>query len=393
MQRPIKKYYLVTFLPSFWTLCWLVPASFFSGFNILFIWNLKAYKRVAEDTLYGVLNGDFDLLLPFEMWYDAYDERFVCYTSAVEKHAEKFKNEFMAIHNMSDLAENKELITATGNWEWFEIRANKMLFPKASSFVQRWIDFYGLDDRIISFEYSGLGPGTHLLTHHGPTNLRVTIQVPIYLPERGSAEGQCMGLYFGKDENSSNVETNDEILQVWQDGEMFLFNDGYRHSAYNYMREKRSLVMIMIWNPTSYSWWPWRTRYDKCPDIVPGLLRCEKTCASRMRILNQKEDIEGCLERCESELWSSEYHDCMVDEPKGRGLNCEHLLQYELPIFNESDRWREVPDLPENKLAGWICEILGFLHIFEILELIYFQEDSWIRSWDWHLGKNCPSRP
>lgn len=391
-----RKYNPILFLSRFWFI-WYVLLTLFSGFVMLFCQNLLVYKRESMDTFIEVLHGNFDLLLPLERWYDAYDERFVCYTTAVEKHAEKFYNEFMVFHNMSFLEENDEDLIATGKWEFFNIMINKKLFPRASNFIQRWMDFYGLADIIEGIDYSSLDPGTHLSSHHGPSNLRVTIQVPIYVPSMGEGEGECMAIYFGKDKNTNDLETNKDLLHVWKAGELFLFNDAYRHSAWNYLKEKRSIVMINVNNPLSYAWWPWRVDSEKCPLIAPGLLRCEKTCASRKKIYQGKEDSEGCVTMCEEQLWSSEYHECIQGISKGsqgRGVSCQHLLKYDLPTFNKSERWKEPEEmLPEYMSAYLLAVFLKFIRFFDVLELIYFQEESWVQKWDWHLGKNCPTSP
>jgi len=96
-----------------------------------------------------------------------------------------------------------------------------------------------------------------------------------------------------------------------------------------------------------------------------------------------------CYARCEEDLWSNEYHECVraaKEVVQGRS-ECEHLLLNNLTIYNESGEFEAVlEDDPGNVFVDWLCDI----GLFDIRPLSYFKDDFWSMSWDTHLAMNCP---
>jgi len=253
--------------------CMFFTLSVVTSSLFLFFRNLIVWKRDAEDTLNNVLSGKFDLLQPVEVTFDPYDERFACYTKAVMRHADKFQKEFVPFQDISNLPDYPYVSIEDGRWQFFNLERYKNIFPRASDFFQRWKDYYGLTDNIYSLEFWRLNAGTYLPSHHGPSNLKVTMQIPIYIPNVTHEESECLGIYFGKearDDHSRKLESQKGILYHWEMGKFFFFNDAHRHSAWNFLEEDRSIIMLNIRNPLSW----WRPDHTKCPHQIPGQHKC-----------------------------------------------------------------------------------------------------------------------
>jgi aspartate beta-hydroxylase len=78
--------------------------------------------------------------------------------------------------------------------------------------------------------FSTLGPGTHLLPHHGVTNARIVGHLPLIVPPDCAlrvADGE----------------------HVWRIGEAVLFDDTYSHEAWNRSSETRVVLIFDLWHP------------------------------------------------------------------------------------------------------------------------------------------------
>ncbi len=78
--------------------------------------------------------------------------------------------------------------------------------------------------------FSTLGPGTHLLPHHGTTNTRVVCHLPLIVPP------DCM------------LRVADEEHH-WRVGEVVAFDDTYAHEALNRSAETRVVMIFDMWHP------------------------------------------------------------------------------------------------------------------------------------------------
>jgi hypothetical protein len=76
-----------------------------------------------------------------------------------------------------------------------------------------------------------LKPNTEIRPHHGITNLKLTVHIPIDIPAGD------LGL---------NV-VND--YYHWEPGSVFIFDDTYKHQAWNKTQKVRSVLIFDIWNP------------------------------------------------------------------------------------------------------------------------------------------------
>jgi aspartate beta-hydroxylase len=78
--------------------------------------------------------------------------------------------------------------------------------------------------------FSFLAPGTHLLPHHGVTNARIVVHLPLIVPS------DCALRVGGE-------------LHAWREGELVFFDDTYEHEAWNRSGEMRVVLIMDCWNP------------------------------------------------------------------------------------------------------------------------------------------------
>ncbi len=78
--------------------------------------------------------------------------------------------------------------------------------------------------------FSRLAPHTHIPPHNGATNARLTVHLPLIIPER------C------------RFRVGDESRE-WRMGELFLFDDTIRHEAWNDSDHTRVVLIFDIWHP------------------------------------------------------------------------------------------------------------------------------------------------
>lgn len=78
--------------------------------------------------------------------------------------------------------------------------------------------------------FSILAPGTHIKPHHGVTNARIVVHLPLVVPEG------CT-LTVGGDERE------------WREGQALAFDDTFLHEARNASTETRVILLMDAWNP------------------------------------------------------------------------------------------------------------------------------------------------
>lgn len=78
--------------------------------------------------------------------------------------------------------------------------------------------------------FSMLSPGTHILPHHGVTNIRSVVHLPLVVPPH------C-ALRVG------------DMVHAWREGECVAFDDTWLHEAWNRSRETRVILLMDAWNP------------------------------------------------------------------------------------------------------------------------------------------------
>ncbi|WP_295362124.1 aspartyl/asparaginyl beta-hydroxylase domain-containing protein [Arenimonas sp.] len=78
--------------------------------------------------------------------------------------------------------------------------------------------------------FSRLRPGTHIPPHHGATNTRTIVHLPLIIPP------DC-AIRVGND------------TRQWQRGEILAFDDTIEHEAWNRSQEARVVLILDVWNP------------------------------------------------------------------------------------------------------------------------------------------------
>ncbi|ODS61879.1 MAG: hypothetical protein ABS41_11640 [Arenimonas sp. SCN 70-307] len=78
--------------------------------------------------------------------------------------------------------------------------------------------------------FSRLRPGTHIPPHHGATNTRTIVHLPLIIPP------DC-AIRVGND------------TRQWRRGEILAFDDTIEHEAWNRSQEARVVLILDVWNP------------------------------------------------------------------------------------------------------------------------------------------------
>ncbi len=79
--------------------------------------------------------------------------------------------------------------------------------------------------------FSALAPRTRIPPHHGETNARLVVHLPLIVPEN------CGALRVGFQQRE------------WKVGELLLFDDSIEHEAWNDSDELRVVLIFDVWNP------------------------------------------------------------------------------------------------------------------------------------------------
>jgi len=78
--------------------------------------------------------------------------------------------------------------------------------------------------------YSVLTPGSHILPHHGVTNVRAVTHLPLIVPE------DCALVVGGE-------------ARSWEEARCFTFDDTFEHEAWNRSERTRVVMLMDVWNP------------------------------------------------------------------------------------------------------------------------------------------------
>lgn len=78
--------------------------------------------------------------------------------------------------------------------------------------------------------FSILQPGTHIPPHHGLGNYKLVVHLPLLIP------------------NHCAIRVGGEI-RTWQENECLVFDDSFRHEAWNRSDSVRAVLILDAWNP------------------------------------------------------------------------------------------------------------------------------------------------
>lgn len=124
-----------------------------------------------------------------------------------------------------------------GSLDWSAIhlyqgaRATPMLerFPGTSEAL-RAVDLVRIDGVPMEVFFSRLKPGAHIPPHHGLTNARVTVHLPLIVP------------------GDSEIRVGTHRHQ-WQQGRIFAFDDSFEHEAWNRSDADRVVLIFEAYHP------------------------------------------------------------------------------------------------------------------------------------------------
>lgn len=102
--------------------------------------------------------------------------------------------------------------------------------PTTSSVLES-IELCRIADQAPEICFSVLAPGTHLLPHHGVTNVRQVMHLPLVVPP------DCALNLVGVGEHR------------WREGQLVMFDDTFRHEAWNRSSSHRMILLMDCWHP------------------------------------------------------------------------------------------------------------------------------------------------
>ena len=102
--------------------------------------------------------------------------------------------------------------------------------PKTSAVLES-IELCRVEEQAPEVLFSVLQPGTHIMPHHGVTNTRLVMHLPLIVPP------DCALNLVGAGEHH------------WKEGELVMFDDTYLHEAWNRSQQTRVIVLMDCWNP------------------------------------------------------------------------------------------------------------------------------------------------
>lgn len=108
--------------------------------------------------------------------------------------------------------------------------ANHARCPKTSEALES-IELCRIADQAPEICFSVLKPGSHILPHHGVSNVRLVMHLPLVVPP------DCALNVIGFGEHH------------WQEGRLMMFDDTFQHEAWNRSKETRIVLLMDCWNP------------------------------------------------------------------------------------------------------------------------------------------------
>jgi aspartate beta-hydroxylase len=133
------------------------------------------------------------------------------------------------------IAQDWALLRGSLDWSaihlYKQARETPMLanFPKTTHALGA-VDLARIDGAPMEVFFSRLKPGAHIPPHHGLTNSRVTVHLPLIVP------------------NDCEIRVGRELTQ-WREGEVFAFDDSFEHEAWNRSGDDRVVLIFESHHP------------------------------------------------------------------------------------------------------------------------------------------------
>lgn len=170
--------------------------------------------------------------LPAKAWYGP-DE--VPEMTVFEAAYETIKRELVNVLNHNGIFDTPEPINQgivkSGVWRFFWLKDSCKRFEENWALcpeTKRLIDSMPRVGE--SAMFSLLAPGTHIKPHCGVANLRLTLHLPLIVPE--NCELRLV-----------------EETRSWKEGKCLVFNDSFLHEARNNSESSRYIFIADIWHP------------------------------------------------------------------------------------------------------------------------------------------------
>jgi hypothetical protein len=128
-------------------------------------------------------------------------------------------------------------LKGTYNWAAIKLKiGNEILNDTKESLeilgiVENYFDLADFPPMAPEVMISRLKPNTVIKPHHGITNIKLTVHIPIDVPE-----------------GDLGLKVLDDIYR-WESNTIFIFDDTYNHEAWNQADKTRSVLIFDIWNP------------------------------------------------------------------------------------------------------------------------------------------------
>lgn len=126
---------------------------------------------------------------------------------------------------------------AAPSWEAFffyrrgkRFDVNHRRCPDTSAVLES-IELCRIADQAPEILFSVLKPGSHINAHHGVTNVRLVMHLPLVVPR------DC----------ALNLVEHGE--HRWEEGRLVMFDDTYLHEAWNRSEATRIVLLMDCWNP------------------------------------------------------------------------------------------------------------------------------------------------
>lgn len=134
----------------------------------------------------------------------------------------------------------EDYVSGTGpapSWEAFffyrrgtRFAANHERCPATSAALES-IELCRIAEQAPEILFSILKPGSHINPHHGVSNVRLVVHLPLAVPR------SCALHLIGHGEHH------------WQEGRLVMFDDTYLHEAWNRSDDTRIVLLMDCWNP------------------------------------------------------------------------------------------------------------------------------------------------
>ncbi len=140
-----------------------------------------------------------------------------------------------------------------GNWNVYylylhnvDFQENRDRCPKTVALLDSIDNLYG------HCFFSTLAPKTHITKHHGPTNKKLRVHLPLIVPnddDDGTNKDGDTDTTTKCNKKSCRLRVGDDIINVTE-GKCYIFDDSLEHEAWNDHSNQARIVLIFdIWHP------------------------------------------------------------------------------------------------------------------------------------------------